>query len=72
MFEEALTDAERTHCGTLGVHLVDICKPSSQSVRCDFVSKLVAEISSLLTSAAHLSACIGYVCVKKGTQRQLR
>ena len=57
------TNAEGTHRGTLSVNLIDVCQPSGEGIGCDLVSKLVAEIRSLLTGAANLSA--GISCISK-------
>ena len=48
------TDAEGTHGGALGVHLIDVGETTSEGIWCDLVAILVPELSGLRACAIHL------------------
>ena len=56
---EPLTDPQRSHRGSLGIDLIDVCQPSRQCVGGDFVPIFISPFRSLLLSAKHLRFCIG-------------
>jgi hypothetical protein len=53
-----LTYPQRSHRGSLGVDLIDICQPSRQCVGGDLVPIFISPVGSLLLSARYLCFCI--------------